>query len=157
MARDLTCSAVLLIIAAGYYFLASNIGRSALADEVGPAGLPVLYSVVLAGLALVLAGKTILRPLLLRAADNARATDERPPGVMLRRAFGVFGIGVGYLAIVPLAGYFLTLALVIASMALYFGERASPRLAVIAVGGAAMFWVLFVRLLGIPMPGLWGG
>ena len=76
-------------------------------------------------------------------------------GFILRRAAGVFAIGVGYLLIVPLAGYFATLILVIAAMALFYGERASARLAATAVGGAAVFWMLFVWLLGIPMPGMW--
>ncbi len=154
MARDLTCAAVLLFVAGSYYALASNIGRSALADEVGPAGLPVVYALVLATIALVLAGQAVLRTLLLRAVDDSAAAGQ--PALVLRRAGGVFAIGIGYVLGVPLVGYFLALVLVIAAMALYQGERASARLATIAVAGAALFWLLFVRLLGIPMPALWG-
>jgi hypothetical protein len=154
MVRDLTCSAALLIIAASYYALASGIGRSALADEVGPAGLPVLYAAVLAVLALALAAKALLRPSLFPAPDATGAKPALP--FILRRAAGVAAIGIGYLLIVPLAGYFLTLAMTIAATALYFGERISARLAVIAITGAATFWALFVWLLGIPMPALWG-
>jgi len=154
MVRDLTCSAALLAVAGGYYALASRIGRSALADEVGPAGLPVVYAATLAVLALALAAKTLLRPALLSAED---ATSRQPElRRTLGRAAGVFAIGVGYLLLVPMAGYFLTLALVIGGTALYFGARPSPRLAGIAIAGAATFWVVFVRLLGIPMPALWG-
>ncbi len=156
MARQLTCSAILLLIAVGYYSVASQITRSALADEVGPAGLPVVYALVLAAVALALATKAVFRPLLLRTVDATATADEPPLGFLLRRAGGVFAIGIGYLLIVPLAGYFLTLVLVIAAMALYQGERASARLATIAVAGAAVFWLLFVGLLGIPMPTLWG-
>lgn len=156
MTRDLTCSAVLLIISASYYSLASGIGRSALADEVGPAGLPILYATLLATLALALAAKALLRPLLLRAAADTAEKGAPSLGFILRRAAGVFAIGVGYLLIVPLAGYFVTLILVIAAMALFYGERASARLAATAVAGAAVFWALFVWLLGIPMPSLWG-
>ena len=154
MARDLTCAAVLLFVAGSYYALASNIGRSALADEVGPAGLPVVYALVLATIALVLAGQAVLRTLLLRAVDDSAAAGQ--PTLVLRRAGGVFAIGIGYVLGVPLVGYFLALVLVIAAMVLYQGERASARLATIAVAGAALFWLLFVRLLGIPMPALWG-
>ena len=154
MARDLTCAAVLLFVAGSYYALASNIGRSALDDAVGPAGLPVVYALVLATIALVLAGQAVLRTLLLRAVDDSAAAGQ--PTLVLRRAGGVFAIGIGYVLGVPLVGYFLALVLVIAAMALYQGERASARLATIAVAGAALFWLLFVRLLGIPMPALWG-
>ena len=118
MARDLTCSAVLLLVAVGYYALASNLGRSALADEVGPAGVPVVYALVLAAIALALAAKALLRPLLLRTVNESAAAGEPMPSVGLRRAAGVFAIGAGYVLIVPLAGYFLTLVLVIAAMAL---------------------------------------
>ena len=155
MARQLTCSAILLLIAAGYYSVASQITRSALADEVGPAGLPVVYALVLATVALALAAKAVFRPLL-RAVDVTAAAGEPTLGFLLRRAGGVFAIGVGYVLIVPLAGYFLTLVAVIVAMALYQGERASARLATISVAGAALFWLLFVQLLGIPMPSLWG-
>ena len=156
MARQLTCSVILLMIAAGYYSVASHIGRSALADEVGPAGLPVVYALVLAAVALALAATTLFRPLLLRTVAVTAAAGEPTLGFLLRRAGGVFAIGVGYVLIVPLTGYFLTLVLVIAAMALYQGERASVRLATVAVAGAAVFWLLFVGLLGVPMPALWG-
>ena len=156
MARQLTCSVILLMIAAGYYSVASHIGRSALADEVGPAGLPVVYALVLATVALALAATALFRPLLLRTVAASAAAGEPTLGFLLRRAGGVFAIGVGYVLIVPLAGYFLTLVLVIAAMALYQGERASARLATAAVAGAAVFWLLFVGLLGVPMPTLWG-
>jgi len=156
MVRQLTCSAILLLIAAGYYSVASQITRSALADEVGPAGLPVVYALVLATVALALAAKAVFRPLLLRTADATASAGEPTLGFLLRRAGGVFAIGVGYVLIVPLTGYFLTLIMVIAAMALYQGERTSARLATIAVAGAASFWLLFVQLLGIPMPSLWG-
>jgi len=156
MARQLTCSAILLLIAAGYYSVASQITRSALADEVGPAGLPVVYALVLATVALALAAKAVFRPLLLRTVDATATVGEPALGFLLRRAGGVFAIGVGYVLIVPLTGYFLALVGVIVAMALYQGERASARLATIAVAGAALFWLLFVQLLGIPMPSLWG-
>ncbi len=156
MARQLTCSVILLMIAAGYYSVAPPIGRRPLADEVGPAGLPVVYALVLAAVALALAATALFRPLLLRTVAVTAAAGEPTLGFLLRRAGGVFAIGVGYVLIVPLAGYFLTLVLVIAAMALYHGERASVRLATVAVAGAAVFWLLFVRLLGVPMPALWG-
>jgi hypothetical protein len=41
-------------------------------------------------------------------------------------------------------------------MALFYGERASARLGATAIAGAAVFWALFVWLLGIPMPNMWG-
>lgn len=153
MSRDLACSAVLLTIAAGYYTVASGIGRSALADEVGPAGLPIVYSLLLAILALLIGLQAIIRAGLRR--HEAKAPSERTsfnPG----RTVAIAGIGIAYVVTVGLLGYAVTLALTIAVTALLLGVRPSLRLAAIAVGGAAIFWLLFVTVLGVPMPGFGG-
>jgi hypothetical protein len=155
MARDLICSAALLVIAISYYLLASGIGRSALSDEVGPGGLPMLYATILALLAVVLAMTTVARTKLGRAAAETAVARIESLGPLLYRAAGTFAIGVGYLLIAPFAGYFLALLMVIAATAMHFGERASARLALVSLAGATAFWLLFVALLGIPMPTLW--
>ena len=155
MARDLGCSIALFAVAVGYYIAASGLGRSALADEVGPAGLPIAYAVVLAVIALIMAFQAVLRPILRQA--QSKTPGELPDlGFMLRRAGGVLGIGVGYLLVVTFVGYLIALILVLAAMLIYLGERPSGRVALAAIGGAGVFWVFFDRLLGIPMPGLWG-
>jgi len=155
MARDLTCSIVLAGIAALYYVLASDIGRSALADEIGPQGLPMAYAALLGAVAIALAAKVGLRSWLGGAWGGMREDQDARLAHQLRRAGGVLAIGIGYLLIVPVIGYLLALIMVIAAMALYQGERPTVRLALIAGLGATVFWLLFDRLLGIPMPGWW--
>ena len=151
MARDLVCSVVLLVVAAGYYYLASGIGTSALADEVGAAGLPTFYALARGSIGLIMALQAVVKGFLNRV-EVAEAVDL---GLMLRRAGGVLGIGIGYLLIVSVVGYMIALVIVLAAMQIYFGERASARIALAATVGAGLFWVLFDRLLGIPMPGIW--
>ena len=151
MARDLVCSIALLAVAAGYYYLARGIASSALADEVGAAGLPTIYAFALGSIGLIMALQAIVKGLLNRA-EVREAVDLR---LMLRRAGGVLGIGIGYLLIVSVVGYMIALVIVLAAMLIYFGERASGRIALAATVGAGLFWVLFDRLLGIPMPGIW--
>ena len=151
MARDLVCSIALLAVAAGYYYLARGIASSALADEVGAAGLPTIYAFALGSIGLIMALQAIVKGLLNRA-EVREAVDL---GLMLRRAGGVLGIGIGYLLIVSVVGYMIALVIVLAAMLIYFGERASGRIALAATVGAGLFWVLFDRLLGIPMPGIW--
>jgi putative tricarboxylic transport membrane protein len=153
MARDFTCATVLLAIAVGYYTLASGIGRSALADEVGPAGLPLVYAALLAALAAALAIKTVFRYVLARRG-SARVPGPSP-GFVLARAAGTLGIGAGYVLLVTVLGYWLSLALLLPAMAVYQGKRPDARLGLIAIGGATSFWLLFVWLLGIPMPRPW--
>ena len=152
MLRDLICSVVLALVAIVYYSFAGDIGRSALADEVGPGGLPVAYAVVLGGLALALAAKSIVQ-LWLAAGRSAEPTgDARQLGFVFRRAAGVLAIGIAYLVIVSVVGYVVAIALAIAAMALYQGARPAARVALIAGAGALAFWLLFDRVLGIPMP-----
>ena len=74
MKRDLICAAVLLTIAAVYFALANGIARSALADEVGPAGLPLVYATILGALGALLAFKTLARYFLLRQTDVEATT-----------------------------------------------------------------------------------
>jgi len=152
LARDLVCSVVLLVVATGYYYLASGIASSALADEVGAAGLPTIYAFALGSIGLIMALQAVVKGLLNRV-EVGEAVDL---GLMLRRAGGVLGIGIGYLLIVSVVGYMIALVIVLAAMLIYFGERASGRIALAATVGAGLFWVLFDRLLGIPMPGIWG-
>ena len=157
MARDLTCAAVLFIIAAAYFVLASGIGRSALADEVGPAGLPLVYGTILGGLAILLALKTALRYVLTQQQQTSADSEKPRAAYVLGRAAGTLAIGASYVLLVNILGYWLSLALLLPAMAAYQGQQINRRLALISITGATVFWVLFVWLLGIPMPQPWLG
>jgi hypothetical protein len=152
MRRDLACSLTLLAVSVGYYSLASRIGATALSDAIGPAGLPLIYAAVLAVLAVLLGLSALLRQRLV-PASTTRA--EIRPLFQLRRAGGALAIGGAYLVVVPVIGYPFAIALAIAAMAVYQGERPTRRLAVVACAGAAVFFVLFELVLGISMPAPW--
>jgi putative tricarboxylic transport membrane protein len=151
--RDLTSAVTLFVVAAAYYALARELDSTALADEVGPSGLPLIYAAVLAVLAALLG----LDALVARARTKAApaASDEPSPGRRLRRAAGVLAIGVGYLAVMPLIGYPFAVALAIAATALHEGERPSVRFVLVAGAGAAALYVLFDFVLGVEMPAPW--
>ncbi len=151
MNRDFIAGLVGLIFAIAYYAMATQIQNSQLADEVGPAGLPKIYAVLLGGFSALLMVRALLRP--------AVAGGNRPVGEELfavRRALGVLAIGVAYVVLVPWLGYPLAIALVIAAASLYGGGQISLRLAVIAALGALGLWFVFVFLLHIGQPaGIW--
>ena len=162
MLRELVAAAILLSIAWLYYRAASGIQQSALADEVGPGGVPIAYAVALGALALTLALRALFTHWVLRAPSAGLDAEQRLDRRMLTRALGMLGIGVAYLALVPVLGYAVTAGLVILTVAVYQGERPDARLLAIGVGGALFFWAFFVVLLGIDMPAgfwplLWGG
>lgn len=154
--RDLLGALILLLVAGGYHAASLGINRSALSDEVGAAGLPVVYAGALTALALALAIKALVSRRLAGRSGADAGDDLRGEGRKLLRAAGMLAIGVGYIAIVDIAGYLLSVMAVIALVAVYQGERMGRRLAGLAIGGGAMFFVFFILVLGIDMPtGIW--
>ena len=155
-AKDLICALLLLLAAGGYYVASLGINRSALADEVGATGLPTAYAIALAALAMALAVKALLSWRFAPGRGRGSDGDFRSEGKRLVRAVGMLAIGIGYVIVVDFVGYTLSLVAVIALVAIYQGERMDRRLATIALGGGALFFVFFDLLLGIDMPtGFW--
>ena len=156
MLKDLIGALILLLIASGYYVLTGDINSSALADEIGAAGVPVVYAILLAAIALSLAAKALIRRRFTRAGDLEPINDLQGEGRKLSGAAGMLAIGIAYVGAVTFVGYLISIATVIACVALYQGERVGWRLARIAIGGGITFWIFFDRLLGIDMPsGFW--
>lgn len=158
MWKDIVLGVLLLGVAGAYYAQATRLPISSLSDEVGPDGIPRVLGLLLAALAAIVLLRGVFGLLAARraaapAAPKAKAGERR--GHL--RAAGMFAIGLAYLLLVPLLGYPLAVALLIAAAALYLGVPRRPSVAVVAAGGAATFWVIFVKLLGVPLPvGLWG-
>jgi len=150
MRRDLVCALVLLGIAAGYFGLARNINRSALADEVGAHGLPYAYAALLALLALGLAATRLLRR---GSAVAPAASADASSLATLGRTAGAVGIGALYLVLMPLVGYLVATALLLTAMLRYLGQPLGWRPLAIAAGGTLFLWLLFDRVLGIGLPG----
>jgi putative tricarboxylic transport membrane protein len=158
MPRDAIVGAVILAAAGIYWHAAGTIRHSSLDDSVGAAGVPNALAVALACLALLL----ILRAFVLSARQAPRtveAADEARPDDAPRahfRALGMLMLGVLYLLIVPVLGYAVSIAVLLAAVALYNYRKPTLELALFAVLGSAAFYLLFVRILGIPLPaGIW--
>jgi hypothetical protein len=154
--RDLAFGLAALAFAATYYSLATAIPDSALADAVGPQGLPKLYALLLAALAIILIASS-LPPLRARIGRDrtARSTKDRAAATLWRVA-GMLGIGVVYVSAVPWLGYVPTVAALILASAVCQGSAPTARLTVISGAGAVVLWALFVLLLRIPQPaGVW--
>jgi hypothetical protein len=65
-------------------------------------------------------------------------------------------IGMGYLVVVGTVGYMPAVVGLVLATALYLGQSPSARLVLLAVGIAVLYYLIFVRLLGIPLPpGIW--
>jgi len=142
-----------LILVAGLYWLgADQIRVSRLEGIVGAQAVPKGLAVSLAVLSVLLIGQGLLRR---RAAGPPGDADVGCAHPHLRAA-GMLLIGIGYLALVGTVGYGPTIALLVLATALYLGESPSARLVLLAAGLAVLYYLIFVRLLDIPLPaGVW--
>jgi putative tricarboxylic transport membrane protein len=157
MTRD-SALAVGLITLAGLYWLgADQIRVSRLEGIVGAQAVPKGLAVSLAILALVLIAQDLWRPRRAAGARGGEGSEVSGPHAHLRAA-GMLLIGVGYLAVVGTIGYIPAVVGLVVATALYLGQSVSTRLVLLAVGLALLYYLIFVRLLGIPLPpGIWPG
>jgi hypothetical protein len=63
-------------------------------------------------------------------------------------------MGFAYWLSLPLLGYVVATSLFLLVGTLSLGERVSPRPFVVSIATAAALWVVFVFLLGVPLPDL---
>lgn len=159
----LVVSAVLFVLAGTYWFAADAIPASRLAGQVGADGLPKLLGLALGLLSLLLAGQTLYE--MRRANAEGKQDDEgengdRLPGSWREhlRALGLIGLGVVYLLVLPHLGYMVSAGLLLAAVATYAGLKPSLSTLLFAVGGGVLFYLIFVKILQIPLPaGFWPG
>jgi len=142
--RDVALGLAALALAVAYWLAADGIQDSLLSDAVGAGGLPKALAVVMGGAGALLA----IRAALLRGAAAAGAGPAPAHG----RALGLFAMLVAYVPLAPLLGYPLALGAMAAAVALYAGAPARPGLLAYAAGVAALFWLGFVKLLGVAFP-----
>jgi putative tricarboxylic transport membrane protein len=156
MNKDLACGLVALAIATLYLVATAGLRTSALGDVVGSAGFPKIIGW---GLAMV-GALLILQSLRGRRAAGAawipsEAFATNPLWAAIRGA-GIVAIIAMYLLLLEPLGYILSVALLVGATAVYLGAAPGWRSLAVAGLGAIALWLLFVMLLGIPLPsGAW--
>jgi len=152
MNKDGLSGLVLLVLAATYYWATGLIPDSTLEDEVGATGLPRALTFTLAGFGVILLVRGVLAAR--RAAPKAAnaADDDEEQDATLPRAIGFLLFGLAYVLILPYAGYLISVGLLIAAVALYEGAPRRWTVPVAAVGGAVLYWAIFVKLPGVNQP-----
>lgn len=163
--KEFSSSVFMLVVAIVFWYGATKIPVSPLEGQVGAAGFPKLLAAGLGGLAIIRLAQTVLAAR--RAGERifpaagAALTDEEREAKKLewlghRRAAAMLVLGVGYVIVLPILGYFLSLTLLVVAATVYSGRRPSLGLAVVAIAGAGLLYVVFVWLLQVPMPtGIW--
>ncbi|MDB6455089.1 tripartite tricarboxylate transporter TctB family protein [Falsirhodobacter sp. 20TX0035] len=152
--RNMVGGAVTIVIGAVYLYYAHQIRVSSLADSFGPRGLPLVYGWLTIFLGALVLGKSTVA--VWRLDGEARATlaqeEWAGEGRSILRAAGLLLIATLYLLLLPHLGYPLSLVLLIGGVILYMGAARTWRVPVIALLGATMLWLIFVKLLGVDMP-----
>jgi putative tricarboxylic transport membrane protein len=153
--RDSSVALGLLVLAGLYWLGADQIRVSRLEGIVGAQVVPKGLAVSLAMLAALLMAQGLWRARRTAAGLGDQDTDAGRAGGHLRAA-GMLLIGVAYLVLVGTIGYLPAIALLVLAAARYMGRPWSAQLIAVAVGGAFLYYLIFVRLLGIPLPpGIW--
>ncbi len=149
MNKDLISGIALCCMALAYFVASRAIAVSSLEDDFGPHGLPNILAIALGLTGALLAVRAFFaKP---RLQTVAAASQHSAHGKPLR-AIGLLAIGAAYILLVDKLGYAISIGLLIASVAWYEGLRPSWRLAAVAIVGAALFWLIFVRLLDVAQP-----
>jgi hypothetical protein len=146
--KDLLAAAILLLIAGAYYWAAGQIPASALDDGVGPRGFPLVLTVALAVVAIAIGARALVGA----AGGELAQDDAKEAPARWPRALGVLLFGALYIPLAGYLGYALALFLLLVAVPLYEGMRFSWRVPVVAAGGAAVFYLLFVIVLGVRQP-----
>jgi putative tricarboxylic transport membrane protein len=155
--RDTGVGLGLLLLAGLYWLGADRIRVSRLEGIVGAQAVPKALAVSLAILAALLIAQDLWRARRAAAAVGGR-NGEAGGAQAHQRAAGMLLIGTGYLVVVSTIGYVPAVALLVLATARFMGRAWSAELILLAVGGALLYDLLFVRLLGIPLPpGIWPG
>ena len=152
--KNVFCGILTLLLGVLYLVEARQIPVSALSDAVGASGFPVLIASGLIILSIFLIAQSVLR----LASGRGGPVAGKDPGVWsdprttTLKAAGLAAIGTVFLLIMPWIGYPVSLAFLLGAVALYQGKRLGLPVTAVAVGGAVAFWLLFVFILGIPLP-----
>jgi hypothetical protein len=135
-----------LVLAAGLFLHAAGLDAVAGPGQLGPGFWPRL---TLAGLGLACLVKLVQA----WRADPARAGSDAPASLVAPRRLALAIAAVlGYVAVLPLAGFPLaTAGFVVAFMALG-GARSPMGIAASAVAGTVLLLYVFVKLVYLPLP-----
>jgi len=154
MNKDSLSGLALIALAAVYYWATGAIADSTLGDEVGASGLPLVLAAALAAFGLMLLVRSLIEVRAARAKQSKEIAidDDEEQDAKMPRAIGFLAFGAAYILILPYVGYLVGVALLIGSITLYEGAARRWTVPVAAIGGAVLYWAVFVKLLGVNQP-----
>jgi len=149
--QDLILALILGVLAAGYGWMTAGIPSSVLAGPVDAGALPTLLAIALGAMSLLLLISAWVRWTRHRLPSCQRITPTTD-GQSIRSGLGLLFIGLGYLMLLPVLGYGISMALLITASTAMLERRLKMQHAVYGLLGAGTLYCLFVLLLGVPFP-----
>jgi putative tricarboxylic transport membrane protein len=156
MRSNLITGILLLVFSVIFWMGADTIPKSRLSGSVGADGLPKMLAVTLGVLSIGFIAQTLLTARMAGPVIGHKREAKSADRTRHLRAVGMIAIGAVYVAVIPYLGYIVSIALLLLSVALYNGKRSSLGLFLFAALGSIVFYLLFVRVLDVPLPaGMW--
>ena len=141
-----------ILVSASYIAYARQIEDSLLADEVGAAGVPTAVGLVM----MLAAAGLLLKASRRSAAPTGDGAKEDTQWAAHWLALALLGVLAGYVLVLPVAGYWVSVALLIGAVSALVGARDRKVILACSVLGATGLYTLFTLLLNIRLPaGLW--
>ena len=163
--RDVWIGLAMLVAAVLYWRMADGIPISPLDGVVNAGAMPKALAWALGALAVLLIVRALSVEFMAAsarakpAAAGDGASDEGEGRASLAehlKALGIPAFALGYILLLPVLGYAVSVALLVGLVSLYGGARLDWRIPAVGAGAAACFYIVFVLLLGIPLPaGFW--
>ena len=141
-----------ILVSASYIAYARQIEDSMLADEVGAAGVPTAVGLVM----MLAAAGLLLKASRRSAAQAGDGAKEDTQWAAHWLALALLGVLAAYVLVLPVAGYWVSVALLIGAVSALVGARDRKVILACSVLGATGLYTLFTVLLNIRLPaGLW--
>ena len=155
---NLIFAALLFVFGIIYYGASVDIPSNMLEDPVGASGFPKLVSLLVIGLSVVLLVQAVQRwrsPRVAMVADPAEVAPDQPHDderTKFRKSALLFLTIVVFLALFNVAGYAVSVALLLLAVFLQNGTKFGWMPVVTAIVGAIAFHLFFAELLGVRLP-----
>lgn len=136
-------SGVLLLAVAGFFLIVGRRYEFGTFAMMGPGFVPRSLAILLAalGLALLVSGARSAVP-----AANPFASFALVPTIMVLGSIALFAL------LLPVLGYFVAAALLVSIGGMAASDRRPLEVAVSAIAIPALTGIVFVKILGLPMP-----
>ncbi len=162
---DLIASVAVILTGIFFLTLARQIETSgyqtAAEALVGPAMVPTIIAALLIGLGALELGAVLLRH---RSGKlSVKTAVANPDGdefseitvEVMVRIIATVCIGFAYVWLLSATGYIISTAITLAALLVLFGTRSVVKVALITLGGAAVYYGVFIWLMGVYSPVGW--